>query len=509
MENVTLKQKIKSLGWKKIAALVILACLDLFIIALPYYMKSAIPNFYQKMHVEESVLLNATAIIGWVTLLTQIPGGWLADKYSNKKLLLIGVALTFIASLWFAALIISGHNYQAEQKYLLNYQYYAIFFIWGISTTPFFWSPLWKLVSQQTTKEEQGLAYGIQGAFVGLIGFVFTGIIGFVVLTLLDTFKDNVVVSSWITGSYMLLFSFSMFILWFALLFFVKENKSDVKSGTSLKSLAQVLSDWKIWALAIFLLGMYTFQSTFSYYLNQLLAATVAEALLIPASVLTIMFAFRVYGLRLLVGGLISKVSDRFKSFILLLIIASGVGIILVLVFMFMPGIVQAGNATLENPFNAIEYYGLGKDASTQRKILFFFLFVLMNIIFFMIITCSWIMVTLRYAQQGEIYTPKNSYGTVTAVFSLIGFSSDAWLSQIGSVVTESYKVPTYHYITKEKDYGIEMVTDPFAYQIMIIIGCAIALIGILAALAVYISNVRFNKKYNIQFSRWREVQNA
>lgn len=487
--ETSLIQKIKNLGAKKIIALVILACLDLFVISLPYYIKSAIPNFYKYMHVDESVLLSCSAIIGWVTIITQLPGGWLADKFSNKKLLMIGVALTFFMSVWFAFLIIFGH--QMQDNIWLQYQYYIIFFIWGISTTPFFWSPLWRLVSQQTTKEEQGLAFAVQGSFVGIVGFVFTGIVAFIVITLIE--GKSVEQSSLYVGLYMLLFSVCLLILFFGLVFYVKEYKKEQEDKESFKKILRLLSNWKVWMLSIFLLGMYSFQSTFTYYLNQLLSNTIREALGIPVAILTILFAIRVYFLRLFVGGLLMKIGDKFKSFILLLVIVASLGLILTLIFVFMPGFFN----------NSYVNYSRG---------LLWFMFITMNVLFMIIITCSWIMVTLRFAQQAEITTPKNSYGSMTAILSLIGFSSDAWMSQIGSSITSVYKVQVteaLHNAGRFTDFNVgDYATDPIAYQIIIIVGCVVALIGIIAGLTVYISETKFNKKYNIKFYRWRDVQN-
>lgn len=475
---MTYKEKLKELGWKKIIALTVLAAIDMFIIAMPYYIKSAIPNFYLRMHVDESVLLQAGAIIGWVTLISQIPGGWLADRFSNKILLLIGIASTFAGGVWFSMLIMFG-----EGMTYLDVQYYIIFTLWGISTTPFFWAPLWKLVSQQTTKENQGLAYSIQGAFNGLVGFVITGLIGFFIITYSDMYirENHPEYSNYLVGGYMLLFCFMMLILFIALIVFVQEKRTKETNATSFKTLIRVMSDWRVWALSILLLGMYMFQSTFTYYLNQLIANTVLTKIGLSTSILTILFAFRIYGLRILVGGVLSKFSDRMRSFVLALLITTGIGLILGMIMLFIPGFMD----------NA--WMGYSKTGAIIA-------FVIMNVIFFMLQICSWTMVTLRYAQQGEIWAPKNSYGTVTAVFSFIGFSSDAWFSQIGSIVVKQYE--------EVGSDGIK-TTNPVAYQVMAIIGAVVCVIGILCGLAVYISNQRFNKKHGLTFHRWREVQNV
>lgn len=493
---MTLRNSIKELGRKKVIALIILAALDVFIIALPYYFKQIIPNFYSSLHISEGTYFQCAAIIGWVTLVTQLPGGWLADRFSSKKLLLIGTAITGLMAAWYAGLIMFGNRLETDSP-VLQYQYYVIFFMWGISTTPFFWTPLWKLVSEQGDRDQQGLAYSLQGGFNGVIGFLFTGILGLVVVSLIssDAYKGTNA-SDYIFGGYILFFAVFIFVLFFALMFLVSETKIDKtfkKETTSFKTLLRILSDWKIWALAILLLGMYSFQSTFSYTLNQLMVNTIGSKLGVPTFAFLLLVAFRVYVLRITVGGILSKYSDRFKSFILLLIFVTAVALIATIIFALLPGF---NNAFLK-----------------WGQVPLIIVFVIMNLLFILIISASWVMVTLRYTQQTEIYRPKNTYGMITAIFSLIGFSSDAWFSQISTPILANYKVTvTQAHI----DSGLytyfkvgDSATDPKAYQILIAVGAVVALIGLIAGLLVYISNYKFNKKYGLAYSRWRGVNNA
>ncbi|QGZ97906.1 MFS transporter [Mycoplasma sp. NEAQ87857] len=497
----------KEMGWKKIIILIILAGLDVFVIALPYYIRNFIPNTYTKLHVDEATFTQMAAIVGWVTLITQLPGGWLADKFSVKKLLIIGVSLTIVGAVWFALLILYGGS--IEKTPLLNYQYYAIYALWGVSTTPFFWTPLWKLVSQQAKGKDQALAYSLQGGFNGLMGVIFTGIGGVIVLSIIQGVEAGVdntnteaikavnAKTSAIFAGYIFAFSGFLLILLLGLIFLVKEKESQDKSSLEWKTIVKVISDWKVWALSVLLLGMYMFQSTFTYYLNQLMVNTLGASLSIPALTFTILAALRIYGLRMAMSSVLAKLSDGFRSFVLLLVMTTGVGVILVLTFMFIPG------------FNG--------SYITYSTPVMWILFIVMNVLFFMIVSCSWIMVTLRYAQQGEIKIPKKTYGTITAILSFVGFSSDAWMFQISTPIVSSFKreIPNalaghgqYFNYTASSAGPTFTYTDPTAYQIIIAIGAVIAIIGLLAGLAVYISNARFNSRYNLTFHRWRKLEN-
>nr|WP_313771021.1 hypothetical protein [Mycoplasmopsis felis] len=53
-------------------------------------------------------------------------------------------------------------------------------------------------------------------------------------------------------------------------------------------------------------------------------------------------------------------------------------------------------------------------------------LIVLSSTLYILAGVLSWGMVTLRYAQVGEIHIEKNSYASSVAVLSFIGFSTDA-----------------------------------------------------------------------------------
>ncbi|MGZ9762560.1 hypothetical protein ACXYRQ_03750 [Mycoplasma sp. 394] len=67
--------KFKGLTYKQIIALVILAACDVFVIAAPYYIKNIIPNLHTYLNIREDQVASLTSIIGWVTLVTQLPGG--------------------------------------------------------------------------------------------------------------------------------------------------------------------------------------------------------------------------------------------------------------------------------------------------------------------------------------------------------------------------------------------------------------------------------------------------
>lgn len=471
--------RLKVLGFKKSLALFILAAADVFVIAAPYYLKSIVPNVQLYLHVKESDMSTFTAIIGWVTLLTQLPGGWLADKFSSKKMLSISVFMTGVITVWFGTLALVGSEINYESLFA---QYSIIFALWGISTTPLFWTPLWKLVSQQTEKEEQGFAYGLQGSFNGLIGLIFVFGIGTAITLYTRNYEaqnpGNPLYAPF--ASYIYVFAFLMIISSIGIWFFVKEKKTKEKFAVDMKVLIKVMQDWKIWALSIFVMGMYMFQSVFSYYLTQMMQNIIG----IPTAIILVIGGIRLYGMRMTISTFAGRFADRFKSIILLLIIVLFIGLAVSAIMIMIPGF---GSHSFDN------YSGAAKITAS---IFFASLFLISSAL-------SWMMVTLRYAQTVEIDRPKNSYGAVTAMVSLVAFSPDAWFYQIGSSVISNNQVQ------KMVDGKLVMVASQTAYQVIGLLAIFISFIGLIAGLFVYIATLKQNKEYGLKFFRWRELNNG
>lgn len=463
-------EKLKGLTWKQIIALIILAAADVFVIAAPYYIKNIIPNLHTYLNIREDQVATLTSIIGWVTLITQLPGGFLANKFSSKWLLFIAVFSTGIITIWFGFNILYSST-QSPDSLLI--QYAIIWGLWGISSTLVFWTPLWKLVSQQTTKENQGLAYGIQGTANGIIGFFLIFVLGLLVKDV--WFPTVSKESSTIPfATYAFLIAGFLVATSFLVLFGVPEKQME-KNTEKLtfqrikKSVLQVykaLKNWKLWALSIFVMGMYTFQSVFAYYLLQL----IQNAYLAPTILVTVIGGVRTYALRTAVSTFVGRWADKFRSYVLFLIITLGIGIIIV------------GSIIL-----------LGYLPSSQNIALI----VLSSILFILAGVLSWGMVTLRYAQVGEIHIEKNSYASSVAVLSFIGFSTDAWLYNVTGAVGKAY--------TPEGATN----TSVTGYQIILLITLSIALVGLLAGLAVHIANTNELKKLGKTNYRWRTLENA
>ncbi|VEU68023.1 Uncharacterised protein [Mycoplasmopsis pulmonis] len=220
--------------------------------------------------------------------------------------------------------------------------------------------------------------------------------------------------------------------------------------------------------LSVFLLGMYTFQSVFAFYLLQM----IENAFLGPTILVATLGGLRTYAMRVAISGYVGRLADKFRSYVLFLIIVLGIGIVLVGVMILLP-------------FGA-------KDR--QQNIA---LIVISSIIFVFVGLLSWIMVTLRYVQVGETKIEKSAYASSIGILSFIGFSSDAWLYQITGYVGEKY--------TADQEGHTSIV----GYQIILLISLIIAFVGLMAGFIVFIANTRELKRLGKTNYRWRELENV
>ena len=94
--------------------------------------------------------------LGVIYLLCYVPSGWLADKFSPRKLITFSLALNGCLGLWFAAI---------PGKDVLPW----IFAGWGISAGLTFWASLIKGVNLLALEHEKGRFFGVLDGGRGLV----------------------------------------------------------------------------------------------------------------------------------------------------------------------------------------------------------------------------------------------------------------------------------------------------------------------------------------------------
>ena len=87
------------------------------------------------------------AVNGVAATLGYIPGGWLADRYSPRKLLAISLIATGL----------SGFYFSTFPSYVGGLILYGF---WGVSTLILFWAPFIKATRSLGSASEQGTLFG-------------------------------------------------------------------------------------------------------------------------------------------------------------------------------------------------------------------------------------------------------------------------------------------------------------------------------------------------------------
>ena len=95
-------------------------------------------------------------MLGLIFVVTYAPSGWLADRFSSRKLLSYSLVATALLGMWFSTMP----------------SYSTLLFIygaWGLATGLTFWSAHIKLVAMLAKKDQQGRFFGILDGGRGLV----------------------------------------------------------------------------------------------------------------------------------------------------------------------------------------------------------------------------------------------------------------------------------------------------------------------------------------------------
>lgn len=134
---------------------------------------SIYPLIYLKTNYQETILevfgislvdLNGIfSFLGVAFILGYFPSGWLADRFSSKKLIFISLLVCGLTGIWFA---------QVPSYPIVI----VIFTIWGLFSVFTFWSAHLKLVKLISKKEEEGRFFGALDGGKGIVEAILASI---------------------------------------------------------------------------------------------------------------------------------------------------------------------------------------------------------------------------------------------------------------------------------------------------------------------------------------------
>ena len=197
----------------------------------------------------QSGLLLTMYTIGNMVL--YIPGGYLADKVSTKKALIISLVATSVLT-W---------------VYAFSLNFVVSMIIWlglSFSTAFVFWSALMKAVRIVGTEEEQGFMYGLYYACNGIAAALTSFISLYAYNTAGEDIKSGFVRGVNASGVVVLIAAI-------CLVFLMKEDAGKVTTESdddkiSLPMVGKVLKSPVVWILSIVILCGYGLKSSVSYF---------------------------------------------------------------------------------------------------------------------------------------------------------------------------------------------------------------------------------------------------
>ncbi|WP_304045983.1 MFS transporter [Desulfovibrio piger] len=251
-----------------------------------------------------------------MNLCLYIPGGWVADKYSAKWVIVLSLAGTGILNIFFAT-------------YMTFSMAMIVWVLLAFTTAFAFWSGVIKAIRLLGSAREQGRLYGFFNAGVGLfsagVSAVGMFVYGLFVADQVAGLKGVI----YVQGAACLLSAT-------VVMFFYSENKNVAEESEDdkfqTKDLLTVLKEPMTWVISLLIFcghGIYTSTSYFNPYMTNVIGVTMAFS-----GVLAIV---RTHILRVICGPVGGVLADRVKSPSLVLIYCFAAMTALLAIFIFIP----------------------------------------------------------------------------------------------------------------------------------------------------------------------------
>lgn len=301
-----------------------------------------------------------------------IPGGILADRFDNRKMLVASTTLLAICTFWYATIPSIG-------------VLMAIHILLALSNVVF-WVSFVKAVRMFGSANEQGSVFGYSEGIRAVAGLL----INFAALGIMNHYLE----SSQKPLKYVLLFYGIVYVIlgiamWFLL---PKENAGEKATATSIKDYITVLKSPSVWLVAVLVLCAYSCQVASEYttpYLTNVFGMTVVTAGIIAT--------IRSYGIGIFSAPIIGKISDKIGSYSKTVIGLFVCEITLAVVLLLIPG---TGGALVPAIITVLAFA-----------------------------TVMYALRGIYYATMGEAGIPFALTGTATGIISVIGYLPDSYMN--------------------------------------------------------------------------------
>lgn len=325
------------------------------------------------------------SIYGIFAMIFYTPGGWLADKFSAKKLLSISLLGTGILGFWFA----SFPGYAAQ---------IIIYALWGILATLTFWAALMKATRRLGAEEVQGRLFGFVEGGRGIL----TTIISFAALFVFKKMGEGL---GGLKGIVLIMSAINVIaaiLVWFVLEEgeSVKEEEKQKASAADIIAILKMPSVWLISLIIVCCYSVYLGSTYLTPYFTNVIGAT--------ASLAALLSIMRTYICQFICGPAGGVIADKIKSITKVIIGCYVIMLAALVVIIMLP-------------------------ASPK---------VMVPLVVTLIILCSGIfaMRGIYFATVGEVGIPIHVAGTAVGIVSVIGFLPDAFMSALCGGILDRYE---------------------------------------------------------------------
>ncbi|MGI6176907.1 MAG: MFS transporter [Eubacterium sp.] len=409
--NSTKKSGAKKGITRKIAAILIVGFAGAIIYGLPYFRYDYYDAYLECYNLTDAQMGVFGSILGVFGMISYLFGGVVADRFSTKGVLSVSLIATGIGG-FIHLLPLSYH------------QLIVLYAYWGITSLFAFWPCCIKAVRILSDDDSQGKAYGFFEGSRGIAaGLMSTGaVIAFKIGA--GQMEDQIAGMK----ATIIFYSIITIVMGVLVIFFVKENKSEMSDRVTFKGLGKLIRMPAIWIIAIVTFSNYVFTLSLYYftpYMTELLGATVVFAAAVAASK-------RWFSLLGNVGG--GFITDKVGTGRMLLIsfIVMVVGIFAMLMLPLSSGSIW--------PFT----------------ILFVIVYIFYNVNY-----------AMTWAMMGEGAIPKELSGSAAGFISTVGYLPEIFVSLVaGNLLDKNPGVTGYRYF-----FGF--------VEVMLLIGVAFVIIWI------------------------------
>ncbi|MDR1678108.1 MAG: MFS transporter, partial [Deltaproteobacteria bacterium] len=281
-----------------------------FIYLLPYLRYQFYDPMIKAMHLTDDHTRFGVSMsaYGIVALLSYFPGGWLADRFSPRKLLTISFTITGLVGLYFSTF----------PSFIMGVVVHAL---WGVSTTLTFWASLIRATKDMASFEEQGRFFGLLEGVRGLV----STLAAFLVAAVFASFTDQEQGLRWSVIIMSLGVLSAAVLTWFRF----KDPREIVTSESLTKDIIATIKLPMVWAISILVFSCYSCMVLIGGYAPSYLP----DVIMVSAATTAFLAAIWNYGCQFLcgpVGGLIAdKIGSRPKVALVLYIMLalSGFGL--------------------------------------------------------------------------------------------------------------------------------------------------------------------------------------